>query len=223
MLTDFIMKQGIDMSGKNYEAELESHVNQQRSAIALQNTVGNLLYTKGIELVFFRTNLLDTKTSEILKLHEYAKQIGKPVSIELTAEMANVIADNEITNAKLDLGLLAYEWTQEGNKFKSKAEFLNNQLTKMRKPLPSQTKPGDVVLYGFGRIGRLVARELITQSGKGQHLRLRAIVIRKVDAETLKKRAALFKNDSVHGAFAGMVEIDTNDNTMKVIMVNVFI
>jgi glyceraldehyde 3-phosphate dehydrogenase len=204
------------MAKKNYESELELHVNHQRSAIALQNTVGNLLYTKGIELVFFRTNLVDTKTSEILKLHEYANQIGKPVEVELTAEMANVIAENEITNAKLDVGLLAYEWTQEGEKFKSKAEFLNNKLTNMRKPLPSQTKPGDAVLYGFGRIGRLVARELITQSGKGQHLRLRAIVIRNVDAEALKKRAALFKNDSVHGAFDGTVEIDTQENIMKV-------
>jgi glyceraldehyde 3-phosphate dehydrogenase len=45
--------------------------------------------------------------------------------------------------------------------------------------------PKDVVLYGFGRIGRLLARELMSKTGKGSQLRLRAIVTRdKNDATT---------------------------------------
>ena len=37
-------------------------------------------------------------------------------------------------------------------------------------------KPKDVVLYGFGRIGRLLARELMSEPVKGVQMRLRAIV-----------------------------------------------
>ena len=63
-------------------------------------------------------------------------------------------------------------------------------------------------MYGFGRIGRLAARELIKQAGKGQQLRLRAIVTRGNSPEAIIKRAALLKNDSVHGAFEGTVRVD---------------
>jgi len=69
-------------------------------------------------------------------------------------------------------------------------------------------EPRDVVLYGFGRIGRLAARELIKQAGKGQQLRLRAIVTRNTSDEQIIKRAALLRNDSVHGTFNGTVQSD---------------
>ena len=77
--------------------------------------------------------------------------------------------------------------------------------------------PKDVVLYGFGRIGRLAARELIKQAGKGQQLRLRAIVTRNNSDEQIIKRAALLRNDSVHGAFNGTVIEDLEN---KAIIVN---
>ena len=60
----------------------------------------------------------------------------------------------------------------------------------------------DVVLYGFGRIGRLLARILIAHAGNGNGLRLRAIVVRKGSANDLVKRASLLRRDSVHGPFA---------------------
>jgi glyceraldehyde 3-phosphate dehydrogenase len=200
----------------SYEAELKDHVNQQKSAISLQNTVGNLLYTKGIELVFFRNHLVDSKISEILNLHDYASEIDRPIDIYLTAELAAMVLEMDVAAAKLDIGKLAFEWTQENSKFTSKKDFLENKFSQMNQPDSAQSRPRDVVLYGFGRIGRLVARELITQSGKGQHLRLRAIVTRKVDADILKKRAALLKNDSVHGKFSATIAIDTENNALKV-------
>jgi len=196
------------MINKSYECEFEEHVNKQKLAVSLQNTIGKLLYTKGIELVFFRNNLVDTKASEILSLHDYSIKIDKSVDISLTAELAELLLGEGIINAKLDIARLAIEWTQEHSEYTSKQDFLRSKLKKMTQPDESQSKPGDVVLYGFGRIGRLVARELIIQSGKGQHLRLRAIVTRNIDDETLKKRAALLKNDSVHGAFSVAVTVD---------------
>jgi glyceraldehyde 3-phosphate dehydrogenase len=75
-------------------------------------------------------------------------------------------------------------------------------------------EPRDVVLYGFGRIGRLAARELIKQAGKGQQLRLRAIVTRGSSEAELLKRASLLKNDSVHGAFKGTVIVDAENSSL---------
>jgi glyceraldehyde 3-phosphate dehydrogenase len=65
-----------------------------------------------------------------------------------------------------------------------------------------------VVLFGFGRIGRLACRELITQFGKGQQLRLKAVVTRKVTDAEIVKRADLLRVDSVHGPFPGTVVAD---------------
>ena len=76
-------------------------------------------------------------------------------------------------------------------------------------------KPKDVVLYGFGRIGRLLAREMMSKMGKGQQLRLRAIVTRdKNDAVLLEKRASLLRYDSVHGDFEGSVQADPENNAL---------
>ncbi|MBQ0741311.1 glyceraldehyde-3-phosphate dehydrogenase, partial [Aquimarina celericrescens] len=75
--------------------------------------------------------------------------------------------------------------------------------------------PKDVVLYGFGRIGRLIARELMAKTGKGNQLRLRAIVTRgEINREILEKRASLLKNDSIHADFNGTVQIDVENSAL---------
>lgn len=75
-------------------------------------------------------------------------------------------------------------------------------------------EPTDVVLYGFGRIGRLLARIIIGHAN-GNGLRLRAIVVRPSSVpDDLEKRANLLRNDSVHGAFDGTIEIDEESNTI---------
>jgi glyceraldehyde 3-phosphate dehydrogenase len=114
----------------------------------------------------------------------------------------------ELAPAKIDIGKLASEWLSEREHFKSQTEFLVEKLRNFMMEEGKDMEPRDVVLYGFGRIGRLAARELVRQAGKGQQLRLRAIVTRDNDELSLKKRAALFENDSVHGLFKGTVEID---------------
>jgi hypothetical protein len=70
------------------------------------------------------------------------------------------------------------------------------------------------VLYGFGRIGRLLARILIEKTGGGDGLRLRAIVVRKGAENDLVKRASLLRRDSVHGPFDGTITIDEANNTI---------
>lgn len=70
----------------------------------------------------------------------------------------------------------------------------------------------DVVLFGFGRIGRLLARILIDKTGAGVKLLLRAIVVRKKKGDELLKRATLLAHDSVHGSFKGTISVDKTRN-----------
>lgn len=193
----------------DYEKELKSHIEQERAAVKLASIVGELLYDKGIELVFFRNHLTDVTVAKILKLHVYSQRVvNKPVDIFTSVEMAQEILNMDLAPSKLDVGKLSSEWLNEKDQFGSMSEFLQNKLAGFDSANAVPFEPRDVVLFGFGRIGRLAARELIKQAGKGQQLRLRAIVTRRVSEADLEKRAALFKNDSVHGAFDGTVTVD---------------
>jgi glyceraldehyde 3-phosphate dehydrogenase len=120
----------------------------------------------------------------------------------------------DVKASKLDIGKLASEWLAEHTNYASKAEFLTDKLGKL--PAQQAIEPRDVVLYGFGRIGRLAARELIKQAGKGQQLRLRAIVTRGSSDADIIKRASLLRNDSVHGAFKGTVIEDLANKSLVI-------
>jgi glyceraldehyde 3-phosphate dehydrogenase len=196
-------------SAVGYEKELNSHVERERAAVKLASKVGELLYDKGIELVLFRNHLLDTTISEILNLHKYSRNVvNKPIDVFTTSELAEELLQMDLRPSKLDIGKLANEWLTEKEKFGSKREFLENKLSGFEISNAEASAPRDVVLYGFGRIGRLAARELIKQAGKGQQLRLRAIVTRGASDADIIKRASLLSNDSVHGAFKGTVDVD---------------
>ena len=197
-----------------YEKELNMHVQKERAAVKLSSHVGELLYDKGIELVLFRNHLTDITISEILNLHEYAKNVvKKPIDIETTAALAEELLKMDLAPAKIDIGKLSSEWIAEGSAYDSKASFLGAKLGKFSSASGS-VEPRDVVLYGFGRIGRLAARELIKQAGKGQQLRLRAIVTRGATDKDIIKRAALLRSDSVHGAFKGSVVEDLENKAL---------
>jgi len=62
-----------------------------------------------------------------------------------------------------------------------------------------------VAINGFGRIGRLVARAILSRPDSGLEL----VAIN--DLADAKSNALLFKRDSVHGPYAGTVEVDGND------------
>lgn len=201
-----------------YEKELNSHLKRERAAVKLANKVGELLYDQGIELVLYRNHLLDITISEILNLHAYSRKVvNKPIDVFTTSDLAEELQQMDLAPAKIDIGKLANEWIVEQANFSSKKEFLANKLSLFATAGDSTIEPRDVVLYGFGRIGRLAARELIKQAGKGQQLRLRAIVTRGDSDAEIIKRASLLSTDSVHGAFKGSVDVDLEK---KAIIIN---
>ena len=58
-----------------YEAGLKDYVDSEKAAVDLMNSVGRLMYDRGVELVFFRNHLLDISISEVIKLFDYAEQV----------------------------------------------------------------------------------------------------------------------------------------------------
>ncbi|AUS07216.1 glyceraldehyde-3-phosphate dehydrogenase [Pseudotamlana carrageenivorans] len=201
-------------SNKNYEKELAFQADRRKATVAFIKIVSDLWYDKSIELVLFRNQLIDRNVSQILNLHDYAgKFVQKPISIFDTVKIAEAIKTLDLPPAKLDIGKLTYEYHIEENKANNATTFIAHKLRDAHKN--GIIAPKDVVLYGFGRIGRLVARELMVRTGKGSQLRLRAIVTRsQIDAKILEKRAALLRNDSVHGDFPGTVSIDETNQAL---------
>ncbi len=197
-----------------YEQELAFQADRRKATVEFIKTVSDLWYDKSIELVIFRNQLIDRTVSEILNLHEYAGEfVQKPISIFDSVEIAKAINTLDLPPAKLDIGKLTYEYHLEDQKFANATAFVAEKLKSATDN--DKITPKDVILYGFGRIGRLVARELMTRTGKGNQLRLRAIVTRGAINETvLEKRASLLRNDSVHGDFSGTVTVDAENEAL---------
>ena len=197
-----------------YEKELSFQTDRRKATVEFIKIVSDLWYDKSIELVLFRNQLIDRNVSEILNLHEYAGEfVQKPISIFDSVEIAQAIKTLNFPPAKLDIGKLTYEYHLEDNKYQDAVAFVSDKLKNAKEQKDIQ--PKDVVLYGFGRIGRLLARELMTRTGKGNQMRLRAIVTRgAVDKTVLEKRASLLQYDSVHGDFPGTVGIDVENKAL---------
>jgi glyceraldehyde 3-phosphate dehydrogenase len=129
----------------------------------------------------------------------------------------------QLDSAKIDIGKLAAGF-QAADTDDLEA-YLHDELSSvMTGHGRLLEEPTDVVLYGFGRIGRLLARILIERAGSGAKLRLRAIVLRPQKDNDVEKRASLLRRDSIHGPFSGTViadeendQIIVNGNPIKLI------
>ncbi|MDA8625978.1 glyceraldehyde-3-phosphate dehydrogenase, partial [Flavobacteriaceae bacterium] len=198
----------------NYENELSLEAKSRKITTEFINIVHDLWYEKSIELVIFRNSLIDKRASEVLNLVSYTKEfINKPISISDILVISQYIRELDLPPSKLDIGKLVYEYHSNSSKKLDKKLFISSQLKDIKKT--KTQAPKDVILYGFGRIGRLLTRELMVQIGAGSQLRLRAIVTRgEINESVLEKRASLLRIDSVHGNFLGTVEINTEKNAL---------
>lgn len=197
-----------------YEKELSFQTDRRKATVEFIKIVSDLWYDKSIELVLFRNQLIDRNVSEILNLHEYAGEfVQKPISIFDSVEIAQAIQKIDLPPSKLDIGKLTFEYHLEDNKYEDAIGFVSDKLKDAKDT--QNIAPKDVVLYGFGRIGRLLARELMTRTGGGSQMRLRAIVTRgAIDQTVLEKRASLLQYDSVHGDFPGTVRADLENKAL---------
>ena len=205
----------------SYEEQLSEQVELRRMTVELIKVISDLWYENNIELFLFRNQLIDRNVSEVLNLLDYAKGfVQKPISMNHMLQIAKKIQQLELHPSKIDIGKLAYVFHLTGES--DVDGFVTKKLEGAK--YGNGIKPKDVVLYGFGRIGRLLARELMSRTGKGVQMRLRAIVTRgEITPEVLEKRASMLRKDSVHGYFKGSVKVDSKNNALIINGTTVFV
>ena len=197
-------------------------------AEAMIPLIGKLFRRDNVKTYIYGRSLVGRSVLNLMKSHRFARQVEKNELSEFeTYPIMKALAEFDLGPANIDIGRLAIEYmaADSGN---SPADFLRTKLGDLigskKQPL---SQPQDIVLFGFGRIGRLMARLLIEKVGAGDTLRLRAIVVRKGGDNDLVKRTSLLRRDSVHGSFNGTIRLDeercsfvANGNEVKVIYAN---
>jgi glyceraldehyde 3-phosphate dehydrogenase len=203
---------------------------KEREALAegMIPLVGRLSREMNVKCYIYGKPLVNRSVLEIMKDHRYVRQVeGNELSEFETFPVFKALSDLKLGPAHIDVGRLAVAYYDKGaGAGLSIDQYVEREVADLigatSKPLK---EPQDVVLYGFGRIGRLMARILIDATDGGDCLRLRAVVVRKGKApDDLGKRASLLRRDSVHGAFDGTIRVDeerqsfvANGNEIRVI------
>lgn len=205
---------------------------KQREALAQEMipVVGRLYSERNVVIFIYGRPLHNRSVANVMKSHRFVRQVGRNEMSEFESHpVLMALAKLDLAHVHVDLGKLTVKFMKQQEDLGSAAlkveEFVTRELGYM---IGVKTKPieksQDIVLFGFGRIGRLIARLLIERTSTGEVIRLRAIVVRPGKEGDLKKRASLFTADSVHGAFQGTVRIDeenkcliANGNVIKVI------
>lgn len=190
-----------------------------REALAQQMIpmIGMLEHKKGVQTFLYGRALNNRSTTYIMKSHRRIREVARNELSEFESHpVLEALCKLDLSPSQIDLGKLTVKYMELCDEQRSKPDidkFVAQELSHLigvdYKPID---KPTDVVLYGFGRIGRLLTRLLLEQTGNGQVMRLRAVVVRKSGDGDLVKRVNLLRNDSVHGPFGGTVRVDEENS-----------
>jgi len=190
-------------------------IGREAIAEAMIPLIGRLYRDNNVVTSVFGRGLINKSVIGLLKAHRFARHIADvELPLEETLPVLETLLRLNLGAASIDLARLAIGYRKDAEEL-SLEEYLRAELADIvdRHGLDERTST-DVVLYGFGRIGRLLARILIEHAGGGQGLRLRAIVVRKGSENDIIKRASLLRRDSVHGPFEGTITVDERNNTI---------
>ncbi|BCS53106.1 glyceraldehyde-3-phosphate dehydrogenase [Geobacter sp. SVR] len=205
------------MSNQKQEDYLKDWQGLEEHAELMLPLIGRLYRDHNIVTTVYGRSLVHSATIDIIKAHRFARQIlDSELSVRETLPILEAIAKLDLAPARIDIGRLTVRYQALGGTM-GVEEFVRQELAAVntgRSPILEE--PQDIVLYGFGRIGRLLARILVEKSGSGEKLRLRAAVVRKGSADDLVKRASLLRRDSVHGQFHGVITVDEEENAIIV-------
>ena len=173
------------------------------------------MHRKNVRILLYGSPLMTLSVIEIMQLHRKVREAeGNELSEFETSKVLECLDSIDLGPCQLDIGILA-----AGFMFDSKGmaleEFVQEQVREViGVHQPILDKSQDLVLYGFGRIGRLFTRLLLEDTGAGETLCLKAVVTRSGSEEDLLKRAELMRKDSVHGRFKGTIRVDEQENAL---------
>ena len=179
------------------------------------------LYRNGTNILIYGKSLVNESPVAIMKAHRFARQSDNNELSELeTYPILKYIETLDLADCEIDVGEIAVKcpfFEDIKNDVTKIGEFIDAELESViNKQSNRPSEPANIVLYGFGRIGRLVARMMTQTTGPGNYFKLRAIVIRKATDDDIFKRASLLTKDSVHGPFDGTVRVDEENSSLVI-------
>ena len=179
------------------------------------------LYRNGINIMIYGKSLVNESPVAIMKAHRFARQTDNNELSELeTYPILQHISSLKLQDCEIDIGEIAVKcpfFNDIKDDTSKIPDYINGELKSViNKKSNRPNNPKNIVLYGFGRIGRLVARMMTQTTGPGNYFRLKAIVIRKATDDDIFKRASLLTRDSVHGPFDGTVRVDEENSTLVI-------
>jgi glyceraldehyde 3-phosphate dehydrogenase len=203
------------MDSAKQEVYLEDWKIQEACAEQMLPIIGRMYRENNVVPTVYGRPLVHCSVMDILKAHRFARLIiDTELSVTETLPLVEAMAKLDLAPARVDLGKLIVKFQSLGGSV-SVDEFIGQELGRINTGRGAlRPEPQDIVLYGFGRIGRLLARILVEKAGSGEKLRIRAAVVRKGGADDLLKRASLLRRDSVHGHFNGIITIDEAENAI---------
>ena len=195
---------------------------KQREALVQEMipAIGRLFSQRNVGIYIYGRPLHNRSVTFIMKAHRFVRQIERNEMSEFESHpVLMALSKLDLWHVQIDLGKLTVRFMEHHEEKRDVAqdvdEFVKGELAYLdgvnKKPIK---KCQHVVLYGFGRIGRLMARLLIERTSTAEIMQLKAIVVRPGGEGDLQKRASLFMNDSVHGAFQGTLRVDEQNNSL---------
>ncbi len=191
-----------------HQDRLTDYNNQEQQVIELTGLLNKLYNEQDVQITLFGEAIDTSSINQVLALHQKAAirhQNSQPIAIADTLEMVKAIAASDVQSTSIDVGQLI---TNDSD--------IQQQLASISHDESHVNGATDVVLYGFGRIGRVLTRLLLSQASSVKGLQLKAIVVRPAAAGDLAKRASLLERDSVHGGFLGSVSVDDDNNGLLI-------
>ncbi|MFL2753441.1 MAG: glyceraldehyde-3-phosphate dehydrogenase [Gammaproteobacteria bacterium] len=193
---------------------LENWIERQALTEAMIPLIGKW-HRSNVRILLYGNPLMNLSVIEIMQLHRRVREVeNNELSEYETSMVLASINKLDVGPSQIDIGILA-----AGYMFDDKGigidEFIQDQIKDVigkHDPILNQSQ--DLVLFGFGRIGRLITRLLLEDSGAGETFKLKAVVTRKKTSNDLLKRAELIRKDSVHGRFKGTIRVDEEENAL---------
>lgn len=186
---------------------------KQSAAEDMIPLVGRLYRNNEVLLTVYGRSLLNKSVNGIIKAHRYARHFdGTELDMAQTLRLMTALDSLDLGPSRIDIGRLNAGFQASGSD--DLDAYLRSELADVVGGADGEAvEPQDVVLYGFGRIGRLLARILVDRAG-AKSMRLRAIVVRRGGDNDIVKRASLLRRDSVHGKFDGNIVVDEENSTI---------
>jgi len=152
------------MTGSTQDNYLKDWQAQEAIAEQMLPVIGSLYRDKNIVTTVYGRSLVHCTAIDILKAHRFARQIlDNELSVLDSWPLLEALSRLELAPSRIDLGKLTFHYCTESGGLTPEAYVLRELASVNTGVSPILDEPQDIVLYGFGRIGRLVFRAIVEQ------------------------------------------------------------